>query len=71
MEDQAEDSNWYHALLEHLELPQPQLSDQQPDAIENWPMGDEDEQAMVDRIQVLLCELLRRFPGPISPASLR
>ena len=44
VEDQ-EDSNWYHAPLEHLDLPQPQLSDQQPDAIEDWPMEDEDEQA--------------------------
>ena len=70
VEDQ-EDPNWYNALLKHLDLPQPPSSEQQPDAIENWPMEYEDEQALTDRIQVLLCEMYRRFPGSISPASLR
>lgn len=70
VEDQ-EDPNWYNALLKHLDLPQPPPSDQQPDAIENWPMEYEDEQALADRIQVLLCEMYRRFPAPISPASQR
>ena len=71
IDEEVDDTHWYTSLLEHLDLPQLQPTERQPKAIEDWPMEEEDEQALADRIQELLCELLRRFPSLTSPVSLR